>query len=172
MVEENCNYEEERTGPCSTIKLLTQAHTHTHKPCFKQLCQYVSLSTHSLAVCSESLFLKRNLAHIGMVQCMSALADKVHKQEVHAHADLHSITSLLHNMATLFNNHTYISSSKLNLVPTGVPLLLHTQISVTQDLLVWHASQSHPFAEGCSCRGAAHVYSHPSSTRTGSKHTV
>ena len=27
-------------------------------------------------------FLKRNLAHVGMVQCMNALADKVHKQEV------------------------------------------------------------------------------------------
>ena len=25
---------------------------------------------------------KRNLAHVGMVQCMNALADKVHKQEV------------------------------------------------------------------------------------------
>ena len=27
-------------------------------------------------------FLKRNLAHVGMVQCMNVLADKVHKQEV------------------------------------------------------------------------------------------
>ena len=27
-------------------------------------------------------FLKRNLADVGMVQCMNALADKVHKQEV------------------------------------------------------------------------------------------
>ena len=27
-------------------------------------------------------FLKRNLAHIGIVQCMNTLADKVHKQEV------------------------------------------------------------------------------------------
>ena len=27
-------------------------------------------------------FLKRNLAHVGMAQCMNALADKVQKQEV------------------------------------------------------------------------------------------
>ena len=27
-------------------------------------------------------FLKRNLAHVGLAQCMNALADKVHKQEV------------------------------------------------------------------------------------------
>ena len=34
-------------------------------------------------------FLKRNLAHIGMAQCMNALAEK---QEVRAHSDMHSIT--------------------------------------------------------------------------------
>ena len=27
-------------------------------------------------------FLKRNLADVGMAQCINALADKVHKQEV------------------------------------------------------------------------------------------
>ena len=27
---------------------------------------------------------KRNLTEVGMVQCMNALADKVHKQDVHA----------------------------------------------------------------------------------------
>ena len=27
-------------------------------------------------------FLKRNLAHVGMVQCMNALADKVQKQDM------------------------------------------------------------------------------------------
>ena len=41
-----------------------------------------------------------------MAQCMNALADKVHKQEVlcrHAHSHMHSIT--------LFNSHPYIISS-------------------------------------------------------------
>ena len=51
-------------------------------------------------------FLKRNLAHVGMVQCMNALADKVHKQEMPC-----TQWYALHNMATLFNNHPYISSS-------------------------------------------------------------
>ena len=50
---------------------------------------------------------KRNLAHVGMAQCMNALVDKVQKQEVPAHSDMHSMTC----MATLFNDHPYISSS-------------------------------------------------------------
>ena len=45
---------------------------------------------------------------IGMAQCMNALADKVHtNKKCHAHSDMHA----LHIMATLFNNHPYISSS-------------------------------------------------------------
>ena len=47
-------------------------------------------------------FQKRNLADVGISQCMNALADKVHKQEV-------PCTQC--NIATLFNNHPYISSS-------------------------------------------------------------
>ena len=38
---------------------------------------------------------------------MNALADKVQKQEVHAYTQSY----VLHNMATLFNNHPYMSSS-------------------------------------------------------------
>ena len=38
---------------------------------------------------------------------MNALADKVHKQEV-PHSDMHMHSM---KMATLFNNHPYISSS-------------------------------------------------------------
>ena len=30
-------------------------------------------------------FLKRNLPHVGMAQCMNALVDNVYKQEVHVH---------------------------------------------------------------------------------------
>ena len=41
---------------------------------------------------------------------MNALADKVHNKTFHAHSYMHSIT----NMATLFNNHPYISSSKFS----------------------------------------------------------
>ena len=41
-----------------------------------------------------------------MVQCMNTLADKVHKQEVPC-----TQWYALHSMATLFNNHPYISSS-------------------------------------------------------------
>ena len=40
---------------------------------------------------------------------MNELADKVHKQGM-PHNDMHSITWL----ATLFNNHPYISSSKFS----------------------------------------------------------
>ena len=43
---------------------------------------------------------------------MNALADKGHKQKV-PHTQYG-----LHNIATLFNNHPYISSSKC-IVPTG-----------------------------------------------------
>ena len=51
-------------------------------------------------------FLKRNLAHVGIVQCMNALADKVQKQDVPC-----TQWYALHNMVTLFDNHPYISSS-------------------------------------------------------------
>ena len=44
---------------------------------------------------------------------MNALADKVYKQGV-PHGDMH----VHHNMATLFNNHHYISSSG---TPIGRP---------------------------------------------------
>ena len=49
---------------------------------------------------------QRNLAHVGMAQCRNALADKVQKQEVPC-----TQRYALHNMATLFNNHSYKSSS-------------------------------------------------------------
>ena len=44
---------------------------------------------------------------------------------------LHSDIYALHNMATLFNNHSYISSSKL----TGMPLLLLVGMMV--ELIMW-----------------------------------
>ena len=44
-----------------------------------------------------------------MAQCMNALADKVHKQKKF----MRTCRYALHNMATLFNNHQYIISSKL-----------------------------------------------------------
>ena len=46
-------------------------------------------------------FLKRNLADVGMSQCMNALADKVHKQEVPC---TQWYARELCNMATLFNH--------------------------------------------------------------------
>ena len=46
-------------------------------------CIQCGYQPHILTVqVSIKRFLKRNLAHVGMVQCMNALADKVHKQEV------------------------------------------------------------------------------------------
>ena len=48
-------------------------------------------------------FLKRDLLDVGLAQCMNALADKVHKQEVPC-----TQWYALHDMATLFNNHPYI----------------------------------------------------------------
>ena len=45
---------------------------------------------------------------------MNALGDKVHKQGV-PHSDMH----VHHNMATLLNNHPYISSSGM---PVGRPV--------------------------------------------------
>ena len=57
---------------------------------------------------STKRFLKRNLADVGMSQCMNALADKVHNKMYHAHRDMH-----VHSITRphLFNNHPYISSS-------------------------------------------------------------
>ena len=43
------------------------------------------------------------LLDVGLAQCMYALADKVHKQEVPC-----TQWYTLHDMATLFNNHPYI----------------------------------------------------------------
>ena len=51
----------------------------------------------------------------------------MHWMTKHTNKECHTVILVyaLHNiMATLFNNHPYISSNKLNLVPTGVPLLL------------------------------------------------
>ena len=48
-------------------------------------------------------FLKRDLLDVGLAQCMNALADKVHKQEVPC-----TQWYTLHDMATLFNNYPYI----------------------------------------------------------------
>ena len=44
-------------------------------------CQTASPAIYISKV-SIKRFLKRDLAHVGMVQCMNALVDKVHKQEV------------------------------------------------------------------------------------------
>ena len=46
-------------------------------------------------------FLKRNLAHVGLAQCINALADKVYTQ---------TRSAILAVMATLFNNHPYVPS--------------------------------------------------------------
>ena len=54
---------------------------------------------------NKKKFLKRNLVHVGMAQCMNALADKVHTKTRSA---MHTVYAL-HNMATLFNNHPYIT---------------------------------------------------------------
>ena len=60
-----------------------------------------------------------------MSQCMNAVADKVHKQEVqYAHSDMH-----MHTVATLFNNHPYISSSKLSANWHAIDKLLYARIS-------------------------------------------
>ena len=53
-----------------------------------------------------------------MAQCMNALADKVHKQELPCmHTDMHFITWPDYSTTIL----TYVA---VNLVPTGMPLLL------------------------------------------------
>ena len=57
---------------------------------------------------SIKIFLKRNLAHVGMAQCMNALADRVQKQVPCTQ------WYALHNMDTLVNNHPYISSSEFS----------------------------------------------------------
>ena len=51
----------------------------------------------------------KSIPHVWMAQCMTALADKVRKQEVHA---MHTVICTPEHMAILFNNHPYISSSK------------------------------------------------------------
>ena len=62
----------------------------------------------SILQASKKISKKKSSPCIGMFQCMNALADKVYKNKTcHAHSDMHSITY----MATLFNNHPYISSS-------------------------------------------------------------
>ena len=55
-------------------------------------------------------FLTRNLADVGMSQCMNALADKVHKQV----PCTQWYARTLHNMARLFNNHPSMISSKFS----------------------------------------------------------
>ena len=47
----------------------------------KLTLHYYSCRDDCKCVCT-SLHKKRNLAHVGMAQCMNALADKVQKQEV------------------------------------------------------------------------------------------
>ena len=61
--------------------------------------------------------LNKNLADAGMV---CTLADNVHKQEVPC-----TQWYALHNLATLFNNHPYISSSKFSTNATGTPLFTY-----------------------------------------------
>ena len=54
-----------------------------------------------------------------MAQCMNALAGKVHIKKCHAHSDARA----LHNMATLLNNHPYISSSCSSGTPVGTKFM-------------------------------------------------
>ena len=72
---------------------------------------------------------------------MNALADKVHKQEVPC-TQLHS----LHNMATLFNNHPYKSSSDMS-VGTNLLLLMKGWL-LNNVTVVWNAYNC---AHGTSC---------------------
>ena len=61
------------------------AYAHTHSRIIyqdKELYLQVSIKR----------FLKINLAHVGMAQCMNALADKYKNKKCHAHSDIHSIT--------------------------------------------------------------------------------
>ena len=55
---------------------------------------------------------------------MNALADKVHKQGM-PHSDM------LHNMAPLFNNHLYISSSKLSTIWHATATYVGNNVAVT-----------------------------------------
>ena len=48
-------------------------------PCNKIVKRLVSKKQNQVSI---KRFLKRNLAHVGMTQCMYALADKVQKQTV------------------------------------------------------------------------------------------
>ena len=53
-----------------------------HQLCMKGRFSHMYIAQDMAMVFPLKRFLKRNLAHVGMVQCMNALADKVHKQEV------------------------------------------------------------------------------------------
>ena len=67
---------------------LLRAHNSTVKHLLTLLFLQQVISTCILLV-SIKIFLKRNLSDVGMAQCMDALADKVHKQEVpHTHSDM------------------------------------------------------------------------------------
>ena len=100
--------------------LLDAIHTHvcaqmTHQPQLRARYRITIivrrlLSEKEQKQVSIKRFLKRNIAHVGMAQCINALADKVQKQDVPC-----TQWYTLHNMATLFNNHPYIISSQLAL---------------------------------------------------------
>ena len=77
-------------------------------------------------------FLKRNPPHVGMVQFMNALADKVHKQKVHAqiNANMHSITRPCAHYSTTIP--MYISSSG---TPVGIKFTATTYMYVEIKLL-------------------------------------
>ena len=84
-------------------------------------------------------FLKRNLAIVGMAQCMNALADKVYQQEVPC-----TQWYAVHTMATLFNNHPYISSSKFSAnwrataTYVGIVVELCGHVMECISLCAWH----------------------------------
>ena len=73
------------------------------------ICQHTCTDDASTAITwaaprnKKYQFLKRNLAHIGMAQCMNAQT----RSAMHAHSDVHSITWPHYSS----NNHPYISSS-------------------------------------------------------------
>ena len=61
--------------PCFSKKSHWQLHTHY----INNVTSYTAEVDGGRNI-SINIFLKRNLAHVGMVQCMNVLDDKVHKQ--------------------------------------------------------------------------------------------
>ena len=72
----------------------------------------------------------------------NALVDKVHNKKFHAHSDMHSIP-WSHYIPTL-----YTPLIPVNLVPTGMPLLLVQEWLLNNVVMVWGA---YPCMHGTSC---------------------